>query len=83
HAGLRVIDPELAQESVLLGPNPLTEREKEVLQAAATGADAREIATRLSLGEGTVRNYLSSAIAKTHARNRTEAARTAETNGWL
>ena len=83
HAGLRVIDPELAQESVLLGPNPLTEREKEVLQAAATGADAREIATRLRLGEGTVRNYLSSAIAKTHARNRTEAARTAETNGWL
>ena len=61
----------------------LTEREKEVLLAAATGADAREIATRLSLGEGTVRNYLSSAIAKTHARNRTEAARTAETNGWL
>ena len=83
HAGLRVIDPELAQESVLLGPNPLTEREKEVLLAAATGADAREIATRLSLGEGTVRNYLSSAIAKTHARNRTEAARTAETNGRL
>jgi len=83
HAGLRVIDPELAQESVLLGPNPLTEREKEVLLAAATGSDAREIATRLSLGEGTVRNYLSSAIAKTHARNRTEAARTAETNGWL
>ena len=82
-AGLRVIDPTLAQESVLLGPNPLTEREKEVLLAAATGADAREIATRLSLGEGTVRNYLSSAIAKTHARNRTEAARTAETNGWL
>jgi len=74
HAGLRVIDPELAQESVLLGPNPLAEREKEVLLAAATGADAREIATRLSLGEGTVRNYLSSAIAKTHARNRTEAA---------
>ena len=83
HAGLRVIDPELAQESVLLGPNPLTDREKEVLQAAATGADAREIAARLHLGEGTVRNYLSSAIAKTHARNRTEAARTAETNGWL
>ena len=83
HAGLRVIDPELAQESVLLGPNPLTDREKEILLAAATGADAREIATRLSLGEGTVRNYLSSAIAKTHARNRTEAARTAETNGWL
>ena len=59
HAGLRVIDPELAQESVLLGPNPLTEREKEVLRAAATGADVREIAARLHLGESTIHNYLS------------------------
>lgn len=83
HAGLRVIDPTLAQESVLLGPNPLTEREKEVLRLAARGDDAHGIAVGLSLGEGTVRNYLSSAIAKTHARNRTEAARTAERNGWL
>lgn len=83
HAGLRVIDPTLAQESVLLGPNPLTDREKDVLRAATDGADVREIAASLVLGEGTVRNYLSSAIAKTHARNRTEAARTAEANGWL
>ncbi|WP_241655367.1 response regulator transcription factor [Actinomyces oricola] len=83
HAGLRVIDPTLAQESVLLGPNPLTEREKEVLRLAARGDDAHGIAAGLHLGEGTVRNYLSSAIAKTHARNRTEAARTAERNGWL
>ncbi|MBE6478238.1 MAG: response regulator transcription factor [Propionibacteriaceae bacterium] len=81
--GLRVIDPTLAQESVLLGPNPLTEREKDVLRLAAEGADAQGIAGTLALGEGTVRNYLSSAIAKTHARNRTEAARTAERNGWL
>lgn len=83
HAGGRVIDPTLAQESVLLGPNPLTTREQEVLRAACDGADVREIAQVLHLGEGTVRNYLSSAITKTHARNRTEAARTAESNGWL
>ena len=82
-AGLRVIDPTLAQESVIVGPNPLTDREKEVLRLAARGADAHDIAEALHLGAGTVRNYLSSAIAKTHARNRTEAARTAETNGWL
>lgn len=83
HAGLRVIDPALAQESVLLGPNPLTSRECEVLRLAGRGMDAPRIAGELHLGEGTVRNYLSSAIAKTHARNRVEAARTAETNGWL
>ncbi len=83
HAGLRVIDPTLAQESVLLGPNPLTDREKDVLRLATRGADAHRIAVQLHLGEGTVRNYLSSAIAKTQSRNRTEAARTAERNGWL
>ena len=83
HAGLRVIDPELAQESVLLGPNPLTEREKEVLQAAATGADAREIATRLRLGEGTVRNYLSAAALKLSAPNRHAAAEIARSKGWI
>ncbi|MCR2051755.1 response regulator transcription factor [Actinomyces bowdenii] len=83
HSGLRVIDPTLAQESVLLGPNPLTDREREVLRLAARGDDAHGIARALHLGERTVRNYLSSAISKTHARNRTEAARTAERNGWL
>lgn len=82
-AGGRVIDSSLAQESVFLGPNPLTDREKDVLRLAGRGLDARDIAATLVLGEGTVRNYLSSAISKTHARNRTEAARTAETNGWL
>ena len=83
HAGGRVIDPILAQELVILGPNPLTEREQEALRLPARGADAAQIAADLHLGEGTVRNYLSNAIAKTHARNRTEAARTAESNGWL
>lgn len=83
HEGLRVIDPELAQESVLLGPNPLTDRERETLRLAGQGMDAPRIAHTLHLGEGTVRNYLSSAIAKTQSRNRVEAARTAERNGWL
>ena len=83
HRGGRVIDSSLAQESVFLGPNPLTDREKDVLRLAGQGSDAHDIAATLVLGEGTVRNYLSSAISKTHARNRTEAARTAETNGWL
>ena len=83
HVGLRVVDPMLAQESVLLGPNPLTAREQEVLRLAAMGADAHRSAQTLHLGEGTVRNYLSSAMSKTQSRNRTEAARTAERNGWL
>lgn len=83
HAGLRVIDPSLAQESVFLGPNPLTEREQETLREALTGSGVSEIAKQLHLSEGTVRNYLSSAISKTNSRNRTEAARVAETNGWL
>jgi len=83
HAGLRVIDPSLAQESVFLGPNPLTEREQETLREALTGSGVSEIAKQLHLSEGTVRNYLSSAIGKTNSRNRTEAARVAETNGWL
>ena len=83
HAGLRVIDPSLAQESVFLGSNPLTEREQETLREALTGSGVSEIAKQLHLSEGTVRNYLSSAIGKTNSRNRTEAARVAETNGWL
>ena len=83
HAGLRVIDPSLAQESVFLGPNPLTEREQETLREALTGSGVSEIAKQLHLSEGTVRNYLSSASGKTNSRNRTEAARVAETNGWL
>ena len=83
HAGGRVIDPTLTQELMILGPDPLSAREKDVLRLAGREADAHTIAATLFLGEGTMRNYLSSAIAKTQARNRTEAARTAETNGWL
>ncbi|WP_067782238.1 response regulator [Actinomyces vulturis] len=83
HQGLRVVDPTLAQESVILGPNPLTERERDVLRLAAGGADVAEMAQQLFLEQGTIRNHLSNAIGKTHARNRTEAARVAESNGWL
>ncbi|VEJ58118.1 response regulator transcription factor [Arachnia propionica] len=56
---------------------------KEVLRLAASSDDAQSIAKALRIGEGTARNHLSSATAKTQARNRTEAARTAERNGWL
>jgi two-component system, NarL family, response regulator DesR len=83
HAGLRVVDPTLAAESVLSGSSPLTERESEVLRAARDGAPVATVATRVFLSEGTVRNHLSSAIGKTGATNRAEAVRVAEDNGWL
>jgi two-component system response regulator DesR len=82
-AGERVIDASLAAAALSTGPNPLTPRERDVLRAAEDGSTIATIATRLSLSEGTVRNYLSSAIQKTAARNRTEALRLAEANGWL
>ncbi|HEX6684070.1 MAG TPA: response regulator transcription factor [Candidatus Limnocylindrales bacterium] len=83
HAGLRVVDPGLAAESLAAGSSPLTQREREVLLTAATGATVRDIAQRLHLSEGTVRNHLSSAIGKTGARTSAEAVRIAESNGWL
>ncbi|NLT26698.1 MAG: response regulator transcription factor, partial [Microbacteriaceae bacterium] len=75
HAGGRVIDPQLAAESLSIGESPLTDREREVLRESADGASVREVARRLHLSEGTVRNHLSAAIGKTGARNRVEAAR--------
>jgi len=80
--GLRVIDPELATES-WVEPDPLTDRERQVLRLAADGVTSAEIADQLSLSEGTVRNYLSEAISKLGAGNRIEAARIARTKGWL
>jgi two-component system response regulator DesR len=80
--GERVIDPGLAAAALSAGPNPLSPRERDVL-AAAGGATVAEVAGSLFLSEGTVRNYLSAAIQKTGARNRIEAARIAERNGWL
>ena len=82
HSGQRVIAPELAVAAWDV-EDPLTERERDVLRNAADGSPNAEIAARLHLAEGTVRNYLSSAIAKLGARNRTEAAATARERGWL
>jgi two-component system, NarL family, response regulator DesR len=81
-AGGRVIDPELAAEA-WTEADPLTDRERQVLRYASEGASGAEIAERLTLSEGTVRNYLSEAISKMGASNRTEAARIARQKGWL
>lgn len=83
HAGLRVVDPQLAAESLSGGASPLTSREREILLAAADGCTVADIARRMHLSEGTVRNHLSSAIGKTGARTRAEAVRIADQNGWL
>lgn len=80
--GLRVIDPELATEA-WAEPDPLTDRERQVLRLAGEGIASGDIADRLNLSEGTVRNYLSEAISKLGAGNRVEAARIARTKGWL
>jgi DNA-binding CsgD family transcriptional regulator len=80
---LRVVDPGLAAAALSSGISPLSEREREVLVAGRTGAGIAEIAKALFLSEGTVRNYLSSAIQKLEVSNRTEAARVAEDQGWL
>jgi two-component system response regulator DesR len=82
HAGERVVSPELAV-AAWDAADPLTDRERELLRAVADGDGNAAIAARLCLAEGTVRNYLSSAMAKLGARNRTEAVRTAEDRGWL
>ena len=82
-AGERVVDPVLAAETLASGASPLTARERDVLVAARPGATVAEIAGKLFLAEGTVRNYLSGAIAKAGARNRAEAVRTADERGWL
>lgn len=83
HAGQRVVDPSLAADSLIGGSNPLSEREREILRVALAGEPVAEIARRVHLSQGTVRNYLSDAIAKTGAANRVGAARTAEAKGWL
>ncbi len=82
HRGGRVIDPQLAVEA-WSEPDPLNERERQVLRLAGEGATAAEIAARLSLSSGTVRNYLSEAIGKLGAGNRIEAYRLARQKGWL
>jgi len=82
HQGLRVVDPELAAEA-WGEPDPLTDRERQVLRLAGEGSSTGDIASTLRLSEGTVRNYLSEAISKLGAGNRVEAARIARAKGWL
>ncbi|MEU3646206.1 response regulator transcription factor [Lentzea sp. NPDC034063] len=82
HAGERVVAAELAM-AAWDSADPLTPRERELLQEVTTGASNADIAARLNLAEGTVRNYLSTAMAKLGARNRSEAANTARERGWL
>lgn len=83
HAGLRAMDPALAEESLVSGANPLSAREQDVLRAAADGSSVKHLSELLGLSPGTVRNHLSSAIGKTHTTNRSEACRVALENGWL
>ncbi len=83
HAGLRVIDPALATESLVDGTSPLTPREADVLRLALTGAPVARIAADLHLSDGTVRNHLSAAIGKTGTRTRVEAAQVARDRGWI
>ena len=80
--GQKVIDPELAINA-LDDRDPLTEKERKALKLAADGFKTAEIAAQLYLSEGTVRNYLSDAIAKLNATNRVDAARIARQKGWL
>jgi len=83
HQGLRVVDPALATESLLEGNNPLTEREREILRLAVDGRPVADVARELSLSVGTVRNHLSSAVAKTGAVSSVQAAVVARDRGWL
>ena len=83
HAGLRAIDPALAAEAWSADEDPLSDRERQILSRAGEGRSSAEIATELRLSEGTVRNYLSEAIAKLGAANRIDAARIARARGWL
>ena len=83
HAGGRYIDADLAAEAISAGNSPLTSREADVLELAADALSVNDIARRVSLSPGTVRNYLSSATTKLGAANRHEAVRVARGQGWI
>ncbi|UPL19575.1 response regulator transcription factor [Microbacterium aurugineum] len=83
HAGLRVLDPVLAADSLFEGANPLSDREQQVLRLAADGRSAAAIAAEVFLSAGTVRNHLSAAIGKTGAGNRAQAVQIALDKGWI
>ncbi|UWZ59805.1 response regulator transcription factor [Dactylosporangium aurantiacum] len=82
-AGVRVMDPHLAISAYEVGENPLSARETQVLRQIADGAGADEIAEKLRLSVGTVRNYLTTIVIKLNARNRVDAARIAHSQGWI
>jgi two-component system, NarL family, response regulator DesR len=82
-AGDRVVDTELAAAALTEGDSPLSQRETDVLAAAAGHETIAEVAVRVNLSPGTVRNHLSAAIQKLGARNRADAARIAQEKGWL
>lgn len=81
--GLRTVDPALAVDALTKGQSPLSAREVEVLRAFESGGTVEDVASELMLSAGTVRNYVSSAMGKTHARTRAEALKVATENGWL
>jgi len=83
HRGGRYVDPELAAEAISAGDSPLTPREADVLELAATGAPVEEIAARIHLSPGTVRNHLSAAAAKLGVANRHAAVAAAQRYGWI
>lgn len=83
HSGLKVIDPVLAQETIFIQENPLNAREKEVAKFILKGSGTHQIARKVHLSNGTVRNIVSSLIAKTAAENRFEAATIAQAQGWI
>lgn len=83
HSGMHVVDPALAEATLFEGENPLSEREQQVLRLSADGRPVAEIAAEVFLSPGTVRNHLSSAIGKTGADNRAQAARAASDKGWI
>jgi two-component system response regulator DesR len=83
HGGGRYLDAELAASAMAAGDNPLTDREREILRLTGDGAETARIATQLHLSEGTVRNYLSTAMTKLGATTRVAAARTAKEMGWI
>lgn len=82
-AGGKVLDPQLAFAALDVAGNPLTERECDVLRLTASGAEPTEVAAKLGLSYGTVRNYLAAAVTKLGARNRVDAIRIASEAGWL
>ncbi|GAA4304786.1 response regulator transcription factor [Actinomadura luteofluorescens] len=83
HGGGRYLDAELAASAMAAGDNPLSERERDVLRLAGSGAETARIAADLHLSEGTVRNYLSTAMAKMGEPTRVRAARAAIDMGWI